>query len=299
MADGTDIVRLCAQQQNVGRLTIGVPQLVGHVDVPGVPAKGLRITRAADGSAKVEEYTKDIARRDHAAASLAGFTDLVKHFAAPLMDEVAEGELRSESIESEFAGPVEVWVDREAVTATLDGGGRRKNSVTLGLDYTEQFMRLVALANVTGPTAWLSQKETIELLRDQLCGLYSPADAVQNLRSLSFTNNSSATGQVQAGRESLGRSIQSELSGWKDEWETLTVTVPVYDNVAHADGLPIVATVTCTVSVDFSGQKFRIKPRAGEMDRVYREAGMVVINQVREATKDLAVAVFHGSREND
>lgn len=113
----------------------------------------------------------------------------------------------------------------------------------------------------------MTQADFIRLLRITFRGCTS-ADSVliSLLRKLQFNAASEVSGNLQHGRESVGRSIQSEMVGKDAVPEELTLNVPIFEN--HV----FVAPITCAIEIFPQERVFKLTPYPMQVRRAMDEA---------------------------
>lgn len=113
-----------------------------------------------------------------------------------------------------------IWFDKNAVTLLIDDADRRER-ITFILFFSDAWKEICRL----GERGAMSQKDAIRLLKNSL-GASSATVAI--FRKLDFESRIKTSGQVDRGRESLGKSVESQVQGTADLPEELMVTVPIY-----------------------------------------------------------------------
>lgn len=138
--------------------------------------------------------------RDHTATSSADFRDLVL-----------------ELIEVE---PALIFIGSESVVAILNSTDRR-DRVTLPLVFSDQFEALGRL-----PKSF-TQRDAIAFLRRQMDGT-GLEDYADSFRAVVFERQQQSAGKSQRDAESMGKSIESRVTGTQDIPDKIEGTVKVF-----------------------------------------------------------------------
>ena len=149
-----------------------------------------------------------------------------------------------------------IWFAGESVTLLIDDADRRER-VTFCLCFSDAWLELLKLKE-RGP---LSQKDVIRLLKMYL-GASSATIAV--FRKLDFESRIKTSGQVDRGRESLGKSVESQVQGTADLPEELMVTVPIYS----APGERQTYDVKLLIDYDVQAARILIEPEPDLLDEL-------------------------------
>ena len=188
---------------------------------------------------------------------------------------------------------ITVWCWRGSVTSVLDDEDYRADTITLSAPDSAAFATLTRLS---WSEEWLDQAAFLRLLKVDLFGCV-PSDFITLMRQLKFSQATGGEGDVQAGRESLGVSIQREaLAGGRAMPEDLVVTVPVYQDLIDGedDWDVYTAKVVCALSVDYTNRRLRLEPIPDELTAAKRQADEWVFSKMRELASD-KVRVYCGS----
>lgn len=176
-----------------------------------------------------------------------------------------------------------VWINADKVVLVIDDADRR-DTVTLPLVKSHQFQTLVRMSN----TPQMDQQQLIRLLRIDLPGALSRAELLTTIRQIKFRQSSSGESNVQHGSESLGRSIEAQVTGANDIPEQVAVSCNVYQNPGERE---FTATVMCDLEIVPTEQKFRFRPLPDELERVTEAA----IAGIRERIAQDIESVFYGT----
>lgn len=147
------------------------------------------------------------------------------------------------------------------------GGGKNaavfytETSIVAVYDRDDRRDRVSVLLKPSPQYSWLrdsgvktmGQQEIVRTLRITFRGnLVGGSDIVNLLRKLKFKADGTAEGDIQHGRESLGKTIVNEVTGLNALPEDISFNVPVFDN--H----PFRAYIECALEIDPANQNFRI-----------------------------------------
>jgi hypothetical protein len=156
-----------------------------------------------------------------------------------------------------------VWHSYCKAVLVVDGNDRR-DLATLPLEYGDQFKTLSNLEQ----KGWIVQRDLIQLLRVDLKGCITLSNLIENLRKIKFRVSSAGDANVQHGNESLGKSVEAEVSGTDVIPEDVIVNVKVYKNLGETERFP----VCCALDIDPHEQKFRFRPMADELEVAKQQA---------------------------
>ncbi len=170
------------------------------------------------------------------------------------------------------AKPV-VWYSRKGVVLLCDDGTRR-DQVRLDLRLHPQ---LVLLSELERTNCWHDQKAFIALLRIALNGLLPDTPLIESIRRLRFRKLDSGESIVQSNKASLGRTIESELTGSAPLPETVELEVPVFDLLSLAFTLP----VSCALEIDPATEKFQLLPFPGQIESAIADAENMLGEELR------------------
>lgn len=152
-----------------------------------------------------------------------------------------------------------VWHNESAVTLLLDDDDRRER-VVFPLVPSEEIQRL--------RSACLEPRYTQRAFVDLLYRILRIDDAtVLPFRRLDFKVVSAAAGEVEHGKDRLGRSVASEVTGTSEIPEQLTVSVPLYESPGERDKYAIV----CSIGLNAQASEIEFRPFPGELSRAYED----------------------------
>lgn len=184
-----------------------------------------------------------------------------------------------------------VWHSVDQVVAILDDGPASDllDRVTWNLTRSEKFAALIGPAKEPKDQAKFVRfiekyfREEIEAKNPGLLG---------DLRALKFRTVDDQTGNIQRGRESMGREIDAELTGADKLPELVLLTVPRWAE------LPITCTIKCRLNVDATERKLSLEPLGDEVNfaeiQCHAALGEVLVKALMDAG-DGVFPVFHGS----
>ena len=177
-----------------------------------------------------------------------------------------------------------VWHDADAVVVVVNDHDRVERA-TLSLEKSDVFARLERLA--AGKEKF-DQKAFVRLLRIELAGTLDPVVLLNPVRRVKFLTESTASGTVRTGAESMGREISSRVEADGEPPEDVTLSAPVY----KTPGLRAAYPVRCSVEVDPGEGTFRLLPLPDELERVKGMAVAAVAAALAEGLK--GVPAYHG-----
>ena len=181
-------------------------------------------------------------------------------------------------------GPV-VWISGEAIVLVPDDADRR-DRITLKLVKSAAFAKLCSLASEPE----LNQAELVRLLRVDLVGAVNRVGLLAAVRQIRFRQSTAGESTIQHGNESLGRTIESQVSGASEIPETVLVSCSVFSNPGEREKR---LTIACDLEIITAESAFRFHPLPDELERVKDEALADIRETIGEALGN--VAVFFGS----
>lgn len=178
-----------------------------------------------------------------------------------------------------------VWHSPEAVVA-VDGRDR----ATLALAKSEPFALLEHWAK--NRTA-MPQADLIRELRIKLAGCLGPAgNLLDLLRVVRFKTGSDTVAEIDRGRSSIGRQLQSEVTGTDRLPEVVAFSVPVFATPSVAG---IRSVVQCALDPDAATGTFRVIPLPGQLEAATEYAAGEVGAIIRDLIGDAeGIPVYHG-----
>lgn len=153
-----------------------------------------------------------------------------------------------------------VFYDDAGIIFVYDLGDRRDMaSCALRLSPQHQW--------VLKPAGPMRQQEFIRLLRITLRGCLSPdSNLLGIVRNLKFSAAADGGGNIQHGRESVGRSLQAQVTGESAIPEEVTLMVQTFDNVKVA------RPIACAIEVNPQDQTLQLTPYPMEARRAMDES---------------------------
>ena len=219
----------------------GLAEAIREIQGEAVKAKGAQVVPLADNATlmlcvdgKVEKHSVPPPPRRHSICDLDSLPTFVEGWSE-----------------------ASAWhMDNQVVAILDDGGdGRRENRLDWSLQPSGKFQAITEAAKTLR-----SHKEfvafLVQNLRDEL-NAASPG-LLGIIRNLKFRSVDAAEGNVQQGRESMGRQIESEVAGAGDLPETVTVSVRRWAALDH------VIEVECLLVLDTQERKLALRPLADE-----------------------------------
>lgn len=180
-----------------------------------------------------------------------------------------------------------LWLSEERVLAVLDDeDDHRLDSVELPLRKTPLF----AFCNDLAKRGGLKQGDLVRALRRELRIATGATPLLSEVRNVRFTGATEASGVVQHGAESLGRSIENKLTGADRLPDKLIVPVQVFDDPLFDELEPF--ELTLDLEVDVSNQKFHLSPLPGDLDAALHAALATIAEKLEQ---EFPAAVFHGT----
>jgi hypothetical protein len=110
------------------------------------------------------------------------------------------------------------------------------------------------------------------------------------VRSIKFRTSEAGASTIQQGNESLGRTIEAEVTGAGDIPESVLVSCAVFSNPGEREKT---FTVGCDLEIVPAEKKFRFRPIPDEIERVTDAALAGIRDRIADTLQD--IAVFYGS----
>ena len=187
------------------------------------------------------------------------------------------------SVDREYS----VWIGKDRVTAILDK--TRRNRVTMPLKTTPMWRILNSL---TGQM--IDQTDLIRLLRTQFNEVHGTPELITAVRNVKFRTVEEINQNVQRGQESLGKSVEREVSSAGELNTTLQVITQVFDlEVIEDDDTPAPPAYAIRVDVDveLAKRKFLLTPLETDLETALRQA---TADLQRKLGQELTGPVFIG-----
>jgi hypothetical protein len=173
-------------------------------------------------------------------------------------------------IKEDWKGNPAIYYDLDMIAISVDDGldSQRRDYVTLALQKTPEW-DLVSSGATSKPRG---QKEFLRLLRVDLqeCGTDSLDKLIEVCRKLSHTSRESGSREINAGRESMGRSVEAEL---RSEAGEIPTTVDLNVRLFEDRAISFRRTVRCQVEIDAADNSFELIPLPGYL-RDVQERGI-------------------------
>jgi hypothetical protein len=175
-----------------------------------------------------------------------------------------------------------IWHTFGRIVMLTDESDRRER-VSCPLVYSPAW---VLLANLAKPDArWMSQKDFVRMLQIDF-GV--DRAIVSAFRTIDFQRRQGDQGNVQHGRESLGRQVEAVVQGTSQLPEELMIGCAIYTTL----GETAPHHVRSAVEIDATSGAFRLTPIPGELEAVMH-AHQASIHQRLEKSCDGA-SVYYG-----
>lgn len=174
-----------------------------------------------------------------------------------------------------------IWHDEDGVVLLLDESDRR-DFVKLPFEYSKEFALMVQLE---ATDSFMTQAAFVRMLRIKL--RVDPS-IVNVFRTIDFKRLDGSKGDIQHGKESLGRSVEAAVQGTVAIPEELVIGLPLYETLGERQNY----SVRCAVEVDAQQGTFKLTPFAGETAHVLQEHQG---NIHRRLLEHFDVNVYYGS----
>jgi hypothetical protein len=149
-----------------------------------------------------------------------------------------------------------IWLSENCVVLVIDDGDRRE-TVRLPLKKTDTFLRVEQLAK----TPKLEQADLVRLLRREFRNSPQQATVLSAVRKIKFSRGETGFSDIQHGNESMGKSVEAEVTGAGEIPDSLTLPVVVYANPGEREN---VVTVAFDLEISVHEQRFVLKPLPDE-----------------------------------
>lgn len=141
-----------------------------------------------------------------------------------------------------------LWHSEEAVVLVFDDAVRR-DFATVPLKFSTAYKALRDLGN----GAVVTQKDFIRLLKVTFADCVPP-DLLPSVRTLNFSKSESGNSDLQHGKSTLGRAVESSVTGATAIPESFTVSTNVYANVLQ----DLTVSVRVAIDIDMEEHYFRL-----------------------------------------
>ncbi len=149
----------------------------------------------------------------------------------------------------------QLFYDESSVVYLFDKEDRRDRA-SCALKPSDQYLWLKA--QVTNP-AQFRQPAFVRLVRITLAGCFPDPNFLNLVRNLKFSSGAEAAGNIQHGKESIGRSITAAVMGEAAMPEDVTLLIPIFNN--FGERLP----VRCALELFPHEQSFSLTPYPQEL----------------------------------
>lgn len=180
--------------------------------------------------------------------------------------------------------PCAAWYSRQMVKCVINDDERR-DAVTLNLSPSKPMSKLMEFDSRATP---IPQSETVLMLRTVFFGCTDPA-FIGVIRRLKFRTNESGAGVVEHGRASMGRSLESEVTGEGNIPEYVIFRVPIFES-----GFSAATTVECALEPIPGTASFKFIPLPGEIERAFAFAEGELKTVLENALAEKEVPVLYG-----
>jgi len=174
-----------------------------------------------------------------------------------------------------------IWYLMNKIVLLLDDNDRRE-FVVMPLELSTPWKLLMKLQE-HGP---LTQKDTIRLLKQ--LGLNAAVIAV--FRKLDFESRIRSSGQVDKGRETMGKSIEAQVQGTAELPEEVCVSVPIYITPGERQ------TYTVRLTVDYdvaqSPPRILIEPEPDVLEEIVEQHMADIRERLEEELP--GYQIYHG-----
>ena len=171
-----------------------------------------------------------------------------------------------------------IWHNDDEVVLVVDDE-KRDETVTLRLNCTSMWECFVS-GFAGSPIA------SRRYLKRSL-GTACPSGIPSQFGKVNFSRRSDGKADVSHQKESLGRSVENEVSATDELPEEIPLSIPVYETAGIRDHIPVLMAV----DIDFERQQFCFGPVADEVAK-----GLQVIHaRLNEILADTGLTVFYGS----
>ncbi len=157
-----------------------------------------------------------------------------------------------------------IWLNESIVILTVDDADRREH-VALPLVKTDVFQKVEALNS----SPFVNQGELIRLLRREFRKSPQATTLLSSVRSIKFRKGETGHSDLQHGNESMGRTIEEEVTGAADILDELTLPLSVYANPGER---ATVVTMMFSLDIDVQGKRFALKPLPDEIPMAIDQA---------------------------
>lgn len=185
----------------------------------------------------------------------------------------------------EFNDSSEVWYDRKFVICIFDRSDFLER-ITLPLVWSPQMKRLMEMDEDKDE---INQRDLILLLRT-LFKNNLDSNLISIIRAMRFTTAVDNASEIQHGRTSLGKKIESAATGQDKIPESFTLRVTVWDNANFPKKYP----VEVCLDMDAQTETFTLIPVPGDIEKAMVMAEMDLREALGAALPDYQ-HIYYGS----
>jgi hypothetical protein len=233
-------------------------------EVLSIPGQNSHLVSLAMPDGQVKTFPLEPPTRDHKPATISTLVELAAGYRNPC-----------------------IWYNRHAVILIMDTDTRR-DFAKLKLELSPQVKDVCKLEQSPN---WMDQKALVRFLRVNLAGCI-PASLLAVVRNLKFKINESGQADIQHGKSSIGKAIQSELTGQDSIPEEVTIVLPIFLGPWSF----ITGNVVCALEIDTLQSRFLLTPLPGSIESVLLAAEDRIGDQVNQCIADLNLEapVYYG-----
>jgi len=183
-----------------------------------------------------------------------------------------------------------IWYSREEIVCLIDDDDRR-DSVRIAMIRSDQILKLETLDDMK---PHITHRDLLMMLRT----VFTPASLakapklIDTLRQVKFQAGQVADANIQRGKSSVGKSIATEATFIDTLPETVTLSVPIFDNAFARRPQDVV----CALEVHEAEQNFQLFPLPGEVEKAFALAEADIAAAIREMLgADNLTPVYHGA----
>ncbi len=173
-----------------------------------------------------------------------------------------------------------VFLGTAAIVAVLSNEDRIE-ACTLSLINSDRWDAIANLGNA------ITHPQFVKLMAVTLRGSVDPG-LVRSIRRIEFANSGSGTSDVQRGKDTMGKSVESVVQNIADIPETFIVNTPVYQNADLRQPYP----VEMVLEIDTVNRMFVVLPAPDEISKVQQQANGDILKRLRKELT--ATRVFEG-----
>jgi hypothetical protein len=190
--------------------------------------------------------------------------------------------------EHELSKQPAIYYNAELITILLDESdeSRRDESCVIELERSPECAVVDGLA---ASEQWIDQRALIRLLRVKLAGCLGESgdELIRLLRTIEFGEASQGRGNLQHGKESLGREVEAEIRASAGELpEKIVLQLRVFSDPVLRDCLQ---PVWCALDIKPREGTFNLCPLPGELQLAEGRTLDVIGNLLRDAAGTIPV----------